>query len=634
MDSPLPPDPYDVLGVSKDATAAAIKTAYRKLILQTHPDKVQDESLRAQKQDEFQRIQHAYETLSDESKRREYEDQVKLAKLRKSSLGEAVRGGFRFEVRTAGFEVRTAAPPRDFDRVYEQRRAARSFDDDIGYFVDRSSARKHDGYGAARRTSHDERRTYTAEEERDRAKSYQERQRATDRGYHSERRRTRERERRRDTDEKYARAAYVEEEEDSDRHRHKSSTEDAPRRRRKDDESRREARLSEDSARRDSARRRHDDDLKLHNAREYMDRSTRSVIDDTPTRPAAAHRAATSYFVRPAPTPPSPVEDTVRRSHARRSGDRERNRGGDKHRPSRRDPSREAITIIEPPEDGARAKAMPSLPHSTSSPSALRAAAHPHPRRSETMEFSRSSREPPPLPRSSTMPINGHSRREGREARSSKLKTSAEPFDSGYESPGTPETPSGMRPSTSPRRRDVDYIEVEEREAPYVAREGRHHEAYVEGSEDDSDDGALARSVSPRRRVHSEATRPVLFREVPGGGRFSAGRSPSYTYVAEPPSRSSPAHRHAEPSPTPRGSPHLRTGSSFTRAPSFSRAESARGVMYGEVQFTPKYGREDIVYTESRRGSDGLAYRDPAPHHSSSHYAHGPHVFLRAEASR
>ena len=37
MDSTLPPDLYEALGVAKDATAEAIKKEYRKLVLKSAP---------------------------------------------------------------------------------------------------------------------------------------------------------------------------------------------------------------------------------------------------------------------------------------------------------------------------------------------------------------------------------------------------------------------------------------------------------------------------------------------------------------------------------------------------------------------------------------------------------------------
>ena len=57
---------YDVLGVQKDATADEIKKAFRKKAVEHHPDKGGDES-------KFKEISEAYETLSDESKRTEYD---------------------------------------------------------------------------------------------------------------------------------------------------------------------------------------------------------------------------------------------------------------------------------------------------------------------------------------------------------------------------------------------------------------------------------------------------------------------------------------------------------------------------------------------------------------------------------
>ncbi|GKY96317.1 hypothetical protein MPSEU_000591400 [Mayamaea pseudoterrestris] len=66
-------DPYQILGVSRNATLAEIKTAYRKLALLHHPDRISEPSQQAQASVIFTRISNAYEVLSDEQQRREYD---------------------------------------------------------------------------------------------------------------------------------------------------------------------------------------------------------------------------------------------------------------------------------------------------------------------------------------------------------------------------------------------------------------------------------------------------------------------------------------------------------------------------------------------------------------------------------
>ena len=60
---------YDVLGVKKDASADEIKKAFRKLAVKYHPDAGGDEQ-------KFKEISEAYDTLSDEKKRREYDQML------------------------------------------------------------------------------------------------------------------------------------------------------------------------------------------------------------------------------------------------------------------------------------------------------------------------------------------------------------------------------------------------------------------------------------------------------------------------------------------------------------------------------------------------------------------------------
>ncbi len=147
MTSPIDPDPYQLLGVSKDATVSEIRAAHRKRVLKCHPDKVQDESQRIAAQDEFQRVQHAYETLSDETRRARYDQKAKLAELKRellerrrrtaestpyssprgsgSGASREVREGRVFEERVPvdillDEELRYTEEPRSMSRKYEE----------------------------------------------------------------------------------------------------------------------------------------------------------------------------------------------------------------------------------------------------------------------------------------------------------------------------------------------------------------------------------------------------------------------------------------------------------------------------------------------------------------------------------
>jgi len=67
---------YDTLGVRKTASEQDIKRAYRRLALEFHPDKNKG-SLSAERK--FKEISEAYQVLSDEAKRREYDDEIRSA---------------------------------------------------------------------------------------------------------------------------------------------------------------------------------------------------------------------------------------------------------------------------------------------------------------------------------------------------------------------------------------------------------------------------------------------------------------------------------------------------------------------------------------------------------------------------
>ncbi|MGL4327703.1 MAG: molecular chaperone DnaJ, partial [Tannerellaceae bacterium] len=77
-------DYYEVLGVSKDASADEIKKAYRKKAIQFHPDRNPDDK---EAEENFKEAAEAYDVLSDQNKRARY-DQFGHA-----GMGGAASGG-------------------------------------------------------------------------------------------------------------------------------------------------------------------------------------------------------------------------------------------------------------------------------------------------------------------------------------------------------------------------------------------------------------------------------------------------------------------------------------------------------------------------------------------------------------
>ena len=76
---------YDILGVSKSASDKEIKSAFRKLAQKYHPDAGGDEA-------KFKEISEAYETLSDEKKRKEYDQMLMFGGM--PGAGGAYGGGY------------------------------------------------------------------------------------------------------------------------------------------------------------------------------------------------------------------------------------------------------------------------------------------------------------------------------------------------------------------------------------------------------------------------------------------------------------------------------------------------------------------------------------------------------------
>lgn len=114
-------DYYDILGVSKTASAAEIKSAFRKKAHEYHPDKGGDEA-------KFKEINEAYQVLSNEQKRKQY-DQFGSAAFSGGSSGFN-QGGF------GGFDFSGFQGGVDMDDLFG------GFGDIFGFGGSRSSAKR------------------------------------------------------------------------------------------------------------------------------------------------------------------------------------------------------------------------------------------------------------------------------------------------------------------------------------------------------------------------------------------------------------------------------------------------------------------------------------------------------------
>src|SRR4051812_22752454 len=99
-------DPYEVLGVPRGASAAAIKSAYRKLAKKHHPDNNKNDPKAAA---QFSEINSANEIIGDEDKRKQFdrgeidaEGKPRFQGFPGGGRGRAAGGGFEHTFRSGG----------------------------------------------------------------------------------------------------------------------------------------------------------------------------------------------------------------------------------------------------------------------------------------------------------------------------------------------------------------------------------------------------------------------------------------------------------------------------------------------------------------------------------------------------
>ncbi|MFO7860003.1 MAG: DnaJ domain-containing protein [Desulfosalsimonas sp.] len=82
---------YAILGIPADASHEEVKTAYRRLAKQYHPDHAGGDSRK------FRDIQEAYSVLADSAKRREYERHRQTGRVRVRTASSQRPGPARFD---------------------------------------------------------------------------------------------------------------------------------------------------------------------------------------------------------------------------------------------------------------------------------------------------------------------------------------------------------------------------------------------------------------------------------------------------------------------------------------------------------------------------------------------------------
>ncbi|MDR1361018.1 MAG: molecular chaperone DnaJ [Rickettsiales bacterium] len=125
-------NPYEILGVSKNADEAAIKSAYRKLVMKYHPDKNPGDKAAEEK---FKAINNAFDILKDPQKRAAYDRYGEAAFAGGNGAsagagGNPFGGGFNGNPFGGGFSFNMGGNGMNMDDILREAMRGFGFGDD------------------------------------------------------------------------------------------------------------------------------------------------------------------------------------------------------------------------------------------------------------------------------------------------------------------------------------------------------------------------------------------------------------------------------------------------------------------------------------------------------------------------